>query len=77
MRLYYPAYDATDVEEARWIPDKEYYQGLSDFLNMYRVVGERLFHYYVGKTYAGFIPCLLLPPLSMSSVTAAGLKKSF
>ncbi|NWS85933.1 PAFA acetylhydrolase, partial [Toxostoma redivivum] len=49
LRLYYPAYDATDIEEARWIPDKEYYQGLSDFLNMYRVVGERLFHYYVGS----------------------------
>ncbi|XP_041282045.1 platelet-activating factor acetylhydrolase isoform X1 [Onychostruthus taczanowskii] len=49
LRLYYPAYDATDIEEARWIPDKEYYQGLSDFLNLYRVVGERLFHYYVGS----------------------------
>ncbi|KAF4794342.1 Platelet-activating factor acetylhydrolase [Turdus rufiventris] len=49
LRLYYPAYDATDIEEARWIPDKEYYQGLSDFLNMYRAVGQRLFHYYVAK----------------------------
>ncbi|XP_039551919.1 platelet-activating factor acetylhydrolase isoform X2 [Passer montanus] len=49
LRLYYPAHDATDIEEARWIPDKEYYQGLSDFLNLYRVVGERLFHYYVGS----------------------------
>lgn len=56
LRLYYPSCDATDNEEAPWIPDKEYYQGLSDFLNMYRVVGERLFQYYVGKTCFGFIP---------------------
>ncbi|NXT18645.1 PAFA acetylhydrolase, partial [Syrrhaptes paradoxus] len=49
LRLYYPSDDATHNEEAPWIPDKEYYQGLSDFLNMYRVVGERLFQYYVGS----------------------------
>ncbi|XP_065537859.1 platelet-activating factor acetylhydrolase isoform X2 [Lathamus discolor] len=49
LRLYYPSCSATDNEEAPWIPDKEYYQGLSDFLNMYRIVGERLFQYYVGS----------------------------
>ncbi|XP_032039689.1 platelet-activating factor acetylhydrolase isoform X1 [Aythya fuligula] len=49
LRLYYPSCNATDNEEAPWIPDKEYYQGLSDFLNVYRVVGERLFQYYVGS----------------------------
>ncbi|XP_066170769.1 platelet-activating factor acetylhydrolase isoform X1 [Sylvia atricapilla] len=72
LRLYYPAYDATDIEEARWIPDKEYYQGLSDFLNMYRVVGERLFHYYVGsvtcpaKSNAAFKPGEKYPLLVFS-----------
>ncbi|KAF2974880.1 hypothetical protein EK904_014413 [Melospiza melodia maxima] len=72
LRLYYPAYDATDMEEARWIPDKEYYQGLSDFLNMYRVVGERLFHYYVGsvtcpaKSNAAFKPGEKYPLLVFS-----------
>ncbi|XP_071404333.1 platelet-activating factor acetylhydrolase isoform X1 [Pithys albifrons albifrons] len=72
LRLYYPACDATDIEEARWIPDKEYYQGLSDFLNMYRVVGERLFHYYVGsvtcpaKSNAAFKPGEKYPLLIFS-----------
>ncbi|XP_025949651.1 platelet-activating factor acetylhydrolase isoform X1 [Dromaius novaehollandiae] len=49
LRLYYPSCDATENEEAPWIPDKEYYHGLCDFLNMYRIVGERLFQYYVGS----------------------------
>ncbi|XP_067150489.1 platelet-activating factor acetylhydrolase isoform X4 [Apteryx mantelli] len=49
LRLYYPSCNATENEEAPWIPDKEYYHGLSDFLNMYRIVGERLFQYYVGS----------------------------
>ncbi|XP_068039385.1 platelet-activating factor acetylhydrolase isoform X1 [Anomalospiza imberbis] len=72
LRLYYPAYDATDIEEARWIPDKEYYQGLCDFLNMYRIVGERLFHYYVGsvtcpaKSNAAFKPGEKYPLLVFS-----------
>ncbi|XP_050171280.1 platelet-activating factor acetylhydrolase isoform X1 [Myiozetetes cayanensis] len=72
LRLYYPACDATDIEEARWIPDKEYYQGLSDFLNMYRIVGERLFHYYVGsvtcpaKSNAAFKPGEKYPLLIFS-----------
>ncbi|XP_064506778.1 platelet-activating factor acetylhydrolase isoform X2 [Pseudopipra pipra] len=72
LRLYYPACDATDIEEARWIPDREYYQGLSDFLNMYRIVGERLFHYYVGsvtcpaKSNAAFKPGEKYPLLIFS-----------
>ncbi|XP_017668537.1 PREDICTED: platelet-activating factor acetylhydrolase isoform X1 [Lepidothrix coronata] len=72
LRLYYPARDATDTEEARWIPDREYYQGLSDFLNMYRIVGERLFHYYVGsvtcpaKSNAAFKPGEKYPLLIFS-----------
>ncbi|NWI65870.1 PAFA acetylhydrolase, partial [Todus mexicanus] len=72
LRLYYPSCDATDNEEAPWIPDKEYYQGLSDFLNMYRVVGERLFHYYVGsvtcpaKSNAAFKPGEKYPLLVFS-----------
>ncbi|XP_053919465.1 platelet-activating factor acetylhydrolase isoform X3 [Cuculus canorus] len=72
LRLYYPSCDATDNEEAPWIPDKEYYQGLSDFLNMYRVVGERLFQYYVGsvtcpaKSNAAFKPGEKYPLLIFS-----------
>ncbi|KAM6207880.1 platelet-activating factor acetylhydrolase isoform 1-T1 [Sarcoramphus papa] len=72
LRLYYPSCDATANEEAPWIPDKEYYQGLSDFLNMYRVVGERLFQYYVGsvtcpaKSNAAFKPGEKYPLLVFS-----------
>uniref|UniRef100_A0A8C3JHY4 Platelet-activating factor acetylhydrolase n=1 Tax=Calidris pygmaea TaxID=425635 RepID=A0A8C3JHY4_9CHAR len=72
LRLYYPSCDATDNEEAPWIPDKEYYQGLSDFLNMYRIVGQRLFQYYVGsvtcpaKSNAAFKPGEKYPLLVFS-----------
>ncbi|XP_054051348.1 platelet-activating factor acetylhydrolase isoform X1 [Rissa tridactyla] len=72
LRLYYPSCDATANEEAPWIPDKEYYQGLSDFLNMYRIVGERLFQYYVGsvtcpaKSNAAFKPGEKYPLLIFS-----------
>ncbi|NXN99975.1 PAFA acetylhydrolase, partial [Rhinopomastus cyanomelas] len=72
LRLYYPACDGAGGEEAPWIPDREYYQGLSDFLNMYRVVGERLFQYYVGsvtcpaKSNAAFKPGERYPLLIFS-----------
>ncbi|NP_990300.2 platelet-activating factor acetylhydrolase precursor [Gallus gallus] len=72
LRLYYPSCDDTDTEETPWIPDKEYYQGLSDFLNVYRALGERLFQYYVGsvtcpaKSNAAFKPGEKYPLLVFS-----------
>ncbi|NXV78834.1 PAFA acetylhydrolase, partial [Atlantisia rogersi] len=71
LRLYYPSCIATDNEEAPWIPDKEYYQGLCDFLNMFRIV-EKIFHFYVGsvtcpaKSNAAFKPGEKYPLLIFS-----------
>ncbi|XP_074845105.1 platelet-activating factor acetylhydrolase [Carettochelys insculpta] len=49
FRLYYPSQNGTSSEDTKWIPRKEYYRGLSDFLNMYRMLGERVLQYYVGS----------------------------
>ncbi|XP_077668565.1 platelet-activating factor acetylhydrolase isoform X2 [Eretmochelys imbricata] len=49
FRLYYPSQNGTSSEETKWIPRKEYYRGLSDFLNVYRILGETVFQYYVGS----------------------------
>ncbi|XP_067401020.1 platelet-activating factor acetylhydrolase isoform X1 [Emydura macquarii macquarii] len=49
FRLYYPSQNGTSSEETQWIPRKEYYGGLSDFLNMYRMLGETFLQYYVGS----------------------------
>ncbi|KAM7173673.1 platelet-activating factor acetylhydrolase isoform 1-T1 [Macrochelys suwanniensis] len=49
FRLYYPSQNGTSCEETKWIPRKEYYRGLSDFLNVYRMLGETVFQYYVGS----------------------------
>ncbi|XP_053236273.1 platelet-activating factor acetylhydrolase isoform X2 [Podarcis raffonei] len=39
LRLYYPSQIGTSDEETIWIPNKEYYYGLSDFLNINRTLG--------------------------------------
>ncbi|XP_066493964.1 platelet-activating factor acetylhydrolase [Tiliqua scincoides] len=49
LRLYYPSQTGTSTEETTWIPTKEYYHGLSDFLNIFRTLGEFFFTYYVGS----------------------------
>ncbi|XP_053140042.1 platelet-activating factor acetylhydrolase [Hemicordylus capensis] len=49
LRLFYPSQNDTSSEETIWIPKKEYYHGLSDFLNIYRTLGELIFAYYVGS----------------------------
>ncbi|XP_033001472.1 platelet-activating factor acetylhydrolase isoform X3 [Lacerta agilis] len=43
LRLYYPSQIGTSDEETIWIPNREYYYGLSDFLNIYRTFGEFIF----------------------------------
>ncbi|XP_054841108.1 platelet-activating factor acetylhydrolase [Eublepharis macularius] len=48
LRLYYPSQNDPSCEETIWIPKKEYYYGLSKFLNLCRTVGEFVFACYVG-----------------------------
>ncbi|XP_015743317.1 platelet-activating factor acetylhydrolase isoform X1 [Python bivittatus] len=49
LRLYYPSQNCMNNEDTTWIPRKEYYYGLSDFLNIYRKLGEFIFARYVGS----------------------------
>ncbi|XP_006120742.1 platelet-activating factor acetylhydrolase isoform X2 [Pelodiscus sinensis] len=49
FRLYYPSQNGTTSEDTKWIPRKEYYRGICDFLNMYRLLGEKFLQYYVGS----------------------------
>ncbi|KAJ6659664.1 hypothetical protein lerEdw1_018633 [Lerista edwardsae] len=49
LRLFYPSQIGTSSEETIWIPNKEYYHGLSDFLNIYRTLGDFFFSYYYGS----------------------------
>ncbi|XP_003215369.2 platelet-activating factor acetylhydrolase isoform X1 [Anolis carolinensis] len=49
LRLYYPSQNGTSSEETLWIPKKEYYYGLSDFLNMQRTLGEFIFACFFGS----------------------------
>nr|XP_056712803.1 platelet-activating factor acetylhydrolase [Euleptes europaea] len=48
LRLFYPSQNDTYCEDALWIPKKEYYYGLSIFLNACRTVGAFFLASYVG-----------------------------
>ncbi|XP_034282698.1 platelet-activating factor acetylhydrolase isoform X1 [Pantherophis guttatus] len=49
LRLYYPSQNHMNYEKTKWIPNKEYYSGLSRFLNMYWIVGELILADYFGS----------------------------
>ncbi|KAM3852596.1 platelet-activating factor acetylhydrolase [Vipera latastei] len=49
LRLYYPSQNDMNYEDTKWIPNKEYYSGLSHFLNMYWIIGEFILARYFGS----------------------------
>ncbi|KAL8173164.1 UNVERIFIED_CONTAM: Platelet-activating factor acetylhydrolase [Gekko kuhli] len=49
LRLFYPSQNGTDCENTKWIPKKEYYYGLCDFLNVCRTTGKFVLSSYVGS----------------------------
>ncbi|KAL7991393.1 hypothetical protein Chor_015649 [Crotalus horridus] len=49
LRLYYPSQNDMNYEDTKWIPNKEYYSGLSRFLNMYWIIGEFILSHYFGS----------------------------
>ncbi|XP_007484084.1 platelet-activating factor acetylhydrolase isoform X1 [Monodelphis domestica] len=49
LRLYYPSKDG-EPESTLWIPNKEYFVGLTNFLGMHRVMGKFLALYYGSVT---------------------------
>ncbi|KAJ8270637.1 hypothetical protein GJAV_G00117440 [Gymnothorax javanicus] len=49
FRLYYPCVESPDNEMPCWIPSKEYFSGLADFMKINRSLSERIFSYLFGS----------------------------
>ncbi|XP_012676454.1 platelet-activating factor acetylhydrolase [Clupea harengus] len=48
FRLYYPCHDSEVLERPDWIPTREYFNGLADFMKINRSISERIFNYLFG-----------------------------
>ncbi|XP_053193201.1 platelet-activating factor acetylhydrolase isoform X1 [Scomber japonicus] len=49
FRLYYPCQETEKVEKPDWIPCREYFNGLADFMKINRTLSERIFNYLFGS----------------------------
>lgn len=49
FRLYYPCRAPGGSEQPNWIPCRNYFTGLADFMKMSRALSERIFNYLFGK----------------------------
>lgn len=49
FRLYYPCQPSENPELPDWVPCKEYFNGLADFMKMKRALSERIFNYFFGS----------------------------
>ncbi|XP_030627845.1 platelet-activating factor acetylhydrolase isoform X2 [Chanos chanos] len=49
FRLYYPCQASDSAENPDWIPRREYFSGLADFMKMNRTLSERIFNYLFGS----------------------------
>ncbi|XP_060773353.1 platelet-activating factor acetylhydrolase isoform X2 [Neoarius graeffei] len=49
FRLYYPCQAPEGSDEPHWIPCREYFNGLADFMKMSRALSERIFNYLFGS----------------------------
>lgn len=49
FRLYYPCQESDNVVKPDWIPCREYFNGLADFMKVNRTFSERVFNYLYGK----------------------------
>ncbi|XP_076873576.1 platelet-activating factor acetylhydrolase [Brachyhypopomus gauderio] len=49
LRLYYPCQMSTDSVRPAWVPCREYFNGLADFMKMNRVLSEGTFNYLFGS----------------------------
>lgn len=49
FRLYYPCQAQDGSVEPNWIPCREYFAGLADFMKMSRALGDRIFNYLFGE----------------------------
>lgn len=48
FRLYYPCQETASTEKPDWIPSREYFNGLADFMKINRTLSERIFNYLFG-----------------------------
>ncbi|KAM3849323.1 platelet-activating factor acetylhydrolase-like [Diretmus argenteus] len=49
FRLYYPCQDSEKAEKPDWIPSREYFNGLADFMKINRTLSEKIFNYLFGS----------------------------
>lgn len=49
LRLYYPCQASENPLLPDWVPCREYFNGLADFMKMNRALSERIFNYLFGK----------------------------
>ncbi|GLD59577.1 platelet-activating factor acetylhydrolase isoform X1 [Lates japonicus] len=45
FRLYYPCQETEKAEKPDWVPSREYFNGLADFMKINRTLSERIFSY--------------------------------
>ncbi|XP_026197464.1 platelet-activating factor acetylhydrolase isoform X3 [Anabas testudineus] len=49
FRLYYPCQETEKAEKPDWVPSREYFNGLADFMKINRTLSERIFNYLFGS----------------------------
>ncbi|XP_047430396.1 platelet-activating factor acetylhydrolase [Mugil cephalus] len=49
FRLYYPCQETERAEKPDWVPCREYFNGLADFMKINRRLSERIFNYLFGS----------------------------
>lgn len=49
FRLYYPCQETEKAEKPDWVPCREYFNGLADFMKINRTLSERIFDYLFGN----------------------------
>uniref|UniRef100_A0A3Q3GB80 Platelet-activating factor acetylhydrolase n=1 Tax=Labrus bergylta TaxID=56723 RepID=A0A3Q3GB80_9LABR len=49
FRLYYPCQETEKAEKPDWVPCREYFNGLADFMKINRSLSEKIFNYLFGS----------------------------
>ncbi|XP_058469524.1 platelet-activating factor acetylhydrolase isoform X1 [Solea solea] len=49
FRLYYPCQETKEADKPDWIPCREYFNGLADFMKINRTLSEGIFNYLFGS----------------------------
>ncbi|KAG8011123.1 Platelet-activating factor acetylhydrolase, partial [Nibea albiflora] len=49
FRIYYPCQETEKAERPDWVPCKEYFNGLADFMKINRTLSEKIFNYLFGS----------------------------